>query len=385
MATNLSPEMFAQLLKERQRNTGGYYKPETGEWVGTSGVESTNPMGLGDYNASGGISPDLMAAMGFADPTGQHYTYGNGGERGTGQIGDKYQILDSQGAYTGKDGTYSEKGMDPALMALMAAAAMYGGAAFMGGGVNPVMAGGSSLGGGAAGAGTAAAGTAASGFGTMAPLELLPTTMGQYALPAEMALAGGGAAGAAAGGAAAAGGGGAAAGGSALGTMAPLELLPSTMGDYALPGLMETVGGGASGLLSGAGSALKGAGSWLAPIVGAALGSQPTTTENNTTKKMDPRMDALVYGDGGFLNNATDWYKANKSGMNDEMRNALAQNRSLLNDPATMQGYKNMATQGQGLLNRPVASNPFTSAPDQRPQFGSNLLQRYLNGGLLGQ
>jgi hypothetical protein len=176
------------------------------------------------------------------------------------------------------------------------------------------------------------------------------------------------------GGAAAAGGAsGASAGGGGAGGAASTAAGAGGAGSGAASGLGSTLKSAASGLLSN--------GSWLAPLIGGALGSQPTTTENNVTKKMDPRMDALVYGDGGLLNNATDWYSQNKSGMNDAMRGAIAQNRSLLNDPATRQGFVNQMNKGQGLLDRQVASNPFTSA--QRPQFGSNLLQQHLSGGLL--
>jgi hypothetical protein len=342
-------------------------------------------MYVSDYNTSG-MSPEVMALMGLTGDPNSYYTYGNGGERGDGKYGDRYSILDAEGNDTGKQGMYSSSrglGKEALMYAALLAGAGAAGGAFAGMGIPGIGGAGAT---GATGA-TGAAGAAGpwAGFG-VAGDAYLPGAMsigGSVGSAAPLAgleayLVGGGAA--AAGGAAGAASGG---GAGTLGTMAPLETL-STAGGQSLPGMMAPAAGG-GGLLSGAASALKGAGSWLAPIVGAALGSQPTTTENNTTKKMDPRMDALVYGDGGFLNNATDWYKANKSGMNDEMRNAIAQNRSLLNDPATMQGYKNMATQGQGLLNRPVASNPFTSPQDQRPQFGSNLLQRYLNGGLLGQ
>ncbi len=109
------------------------------------------------------------------------------------------------------------------------------------------------------------------------------------------------------------------------------------------------------------------------PIVGGLLGSQPTTTTSTNQSKLDPRMDPYIYGPDGVLPAAQEWYKANKTGLNDQMRQGLATQTAVLNDPATMAGYKQMQTLGSGLLSAPVAGNPFSdgrsslSAP--RPQL----------------
>ena len=115
---------------------------------------------------------------------------------------------------------------------------------------------------------------------------------------------------------------------------------------------------------------------WLAPVLGGVLGSQPTTSSQSVAKKMDPRMDAYVYGTGGsdrgLLGNASDWYSANKSGMNATMTDANERRKGLLTDPNIAKNFQSIGATGMGLLSRPMAGNPFVN--DQMPQFGSSLM-----------
>lgn len=115
---------------------------------------------------------------------------------------------------------------------------------------------------------------------------------------------------------------------------------------------------------------------WLAPVLGGVLGSQPTTSSQSVAKKMDPRMDAYVYGTGGsdrgLLGNASDWYSANKSGMNATMTDANERRKGLLTDPSIAKNFQSIGATGMGLLSRPMAGNPYTQG--QMPQFGSSLM-----------
>lgn len=114
-----------------------------------------------------------------------------------------------------------------------------------------------------------------------------------------------------------------------------------------------------TGLLSGA-SSLADIAKVVLPIAGAVAGSQPTTSTSTNQSKLDPRMDPYIYGPDGVLPAAQDWYKANKTGLNDQMRQGLATQTAVLNDPATMAGYKQMQGLGSGLLSLPIAGNPFS-------------------------
>lgn len=153
----------------------------------------------------------------------------------------------------------------------------------------------------------------------------------------------------------------------------------------ALTGAAPTVGGGIlSGLAnSGIGQAvgqvadLVGGGSNLAGIIGgiagAASGSGGGDTITNQNR-MDPRMDAFVYGTGqndpnSLLGSARQWFDQNKTGMNADMTAGLGLLRNLYNSPEYSQGYNQMRQTGLGLLNTAPAGNPFTSGLLNLPSF----------------
>lgn len=149
----------------------------------------------------------------------------------------------------------------------------------------------------------------------------------------------------------------------------------NALAGYAMPTSAASAAGGGSGLLNSVTSGLKtlapsgllsGASSLsdlaklALPIAAAVAGSKPTTTESSNQNRLDPRMDQYIYGPDGVLPAAQDWYKANKTGLNDQMRQGLATQTAVLNDPDTMAGYKRAQNLGMGLMNAPVAGNPFS-------------------------
>jgi hypothetical protein len=131
---------------------------------------------------------------------------------------------------------------------------------------------------------------------------------------------------------------------------APGSLIPGTAAS-ALPSW-------AAGLPSGVIEALKAAGI----IAGAVAGSKTQPGDvTSTQNRMDPRMDPYVYGDQGILKAASDWYAANKSGSNDTMNQFRNKQLGLLNDPALAQQIAAMQQGAAGLLNSPIAGNPYAN------------------------
>jgi hypothetical protein len=114
--------------------------------------------------------------------------------------------------------------------------------------------------------------------------------------------------------------------------------------------------------------------SWVAVAVGVGGAAVSAYSANRQSKdaagaadrvgKIDPRFDALLYGDdksnAGLLNNAQSWYNANQSGLNPQMLQGLNDQWRTLSDPNLRNGYNNMANMGAGLMNAPIAGNPFT-------------------------
>jgi hypothetical protein len=186
------------------------------------------------------------------------------------------------------------------------------------------------------------------------------------------------------------------AGGSAIGT--PLSALAAdgfslpVMGGGGMPGLMELMPAGMTGNIpqgGGLGSFLNnllngggnrgggglltnlftgggGGGGLLGQLLGAGLGayvggSDDTVTQQN---RMDPRMDQYVYGSGhgdpnSALGMAMQLFRQNPTGINPVMQQGLDMMQQTYSDPAYRQAYQGLAGLGQGLLNMPVAGNPF--------------------------
>lgn len=326
--------------------------------------------------ANTALSPEILRALGvlspgnsYTDPaTGMSYSgqydWQGGGEGGSygplqnynavdpthANVGDPYSIYNPNGSYSHSHQIEPDRSGRDFLTALAGGAAIFG--------LGPMLSGAGS-GAGAAGAGYGGASAAENAY-------------------LNSALQGSGAAG---GGIGAAGGAGSAVGaaGGAGGASAGIGSAAGAAG-----------GAGALSGLGGAGSALGAVGSFLGSnpgLIGAALGAlggatgrAPTTTDQ---KKIDPRMEPYIYGENGALERARRLYEANPTGINSTMRAGMDRQLALINDPATAQGFQNIANRGQGLLNRGVSANPFTAGT--MGQFGNGLLGRYLSGGLLGR
>jgi hypothetical protein len=138
--------------------------------------------------------------------------------------------------------------------------------------------------------------------------------------------------------------------------------------------------GGGGGLL-GSGGGLLGTGvsmgdiggylstaSKFAPLLGAVLGStgklsSATQTSQNT---LDPRIAQYLYGangSSGLLGNVGQLYNQQMAtgGLNPLQQQGMAAQQQVLNDPGYQAGFNQMRSAGQGLLNQPIAGNPFTS------------------------
>lgn len=132
---------------------------------------------------------------------------------------------------------------------------------------------------------------------------------------------------------------------------------------------------------------MVGGGTNLAGLVGAVAGGLGGGSGDNTAtsqNKMDPRMDAYVYGTGpndpnSYLGQLLAKYKANPSGINATMQQGLDASKAALNDPNYAQSYTQMRNFGTGLLSQPMAGNPFTQGQAQMPQPNMQA-----GGGLLG-
>jgi hypothetical protein len=171
--------------------------------------------------------------------------------------------------------------------------------------------------------------------------------------------------------------------GSSIGAAAPVTA--STTPGLTLPGFASGIGAsipagsaiGALGSAAGAaapalaaGNAVKGAGGLLSGLLdsdlvkagvigaGALAGSQKEPGEElKQQEKLDPRMDQFLYGSGGLLPEAMNWYSQNKSGVNPTMQQGWNMQLGILTNPAVQNQLQGMLSQyGQSV---PVASNPF--------------------------
>ncbi|MEY4636514.1 MAG: hypothetical protein RJA55_2312 [Acidobacteriota bacterium] len=102
------------------------------------------------------------------------------------------------------------------------------------------------------------------------------------------------------------------------------------------------------------------------PLAGAVAGARPSDNGADVTKKMDPRLDAAVYGPGGLLSRAKSQFDQSPSGQNATMVQGQQMLRGLLSDPSVMQNLQSMQGAGMGLLNTPMAPNAFAGWKPRR-------------------
>lgn len=150
-----------------------------------------------------------------------------------------------------------------------------------------------------------------------------------------------------------------------MATLNPSAVLPAGLATLAAGGGMGGAGlGAAAGGGLGASDLLK-AGTIAA---GAISGAQPTGGGTATQQsRLDPRMEEMLYGQGGLLGSMKDWYAANKSGTNPTIQEGQNMQLGLLRNPNTMQGLQRLQQSGMGLMGGPVAGNPFASNPFKFP------------------
>jgi hypothetical protein len=124
--------------------------------------------------------------------------------------------------------------------------------------------------------------------------------------------------------------------------------------------------------------------SWAIPagmsLLGGLLGSEEKTvgktnpTSSTTVSggsshrqdKLDPRMEKAIYGAGGIMPSAAEWYKNNKSGLNSQMVTGMNNQWNQLG--ASGQGFNQMQNLGMGLMGGGSAGNPFTGGGGIAPQ-----------------
>ena len=110
-------------------------------------------------------------------------------------------------------------------------------------------------------------------------------------------------------------------------------------------------------------------GSIAAPVIGGLLGGGGSQQTQSTQQTLDPRMESAIYGDGGLLSGAKDWYAANKTGLNDQMLTGM--NNQWNQHGASQQGFNQMQGAGMGLMGQGVAGNPFAGGYSGGTNFGN--------------
>lgn len=108
------------------------------------------------------------------------------------------------------------------------------------------------------------------------------------------------------------------------------------------------------------------------------LAARSVTSGGSSSKSyIDPRMEAMLYGQGGIIPNAQNWYQQNQSGLNDKMITGMNNQWNQLG--ASKQGFDQMQNLGMGLMGGGVAGNPFTGnggMAAQSPQNMQNMMYK---------
>lgn len=83
-----------------------------------------------------------------------------------------------------------------------------------------------------------------------------------------------------------------------------------------------------------------------------------TSGGSSSQSYIDPRMENILYGTGGIIPQATDWWNNNSSGTNEQMITGMNNTWNQLG--ASGQGYNQMQNLGMQLMGGGAAGNPFT-------------------------
>lgn len=103
--------------------------------------------------------------------------------------------------------------------------------------------------------------------------------------------------------------------------------------------------------------------------------------ETTQKQEIDPRMQALLYGNGkspGLYGQAQALYNANPSGMNDRMRQGLDTQYNYLTSPQYMQMMQQLMSTGGNLMGRGVAPNPYSKGGSMGFGGQQGQMQSYL-------
>lgn len=111
----------------------------------------------------------------------------------------------------------------------------------------------------------------------------------------------------------------------------------------------------------------------LGGLLGGSAGSNGGGTTTTSTNAADPRFNQYLYGTGGVLPSASNWYQNNSTGLNEQSLAGLNRQYAVASDPNTAQGYTNMQSLGSSLMGGAVAGNPFTDG--RMGTLGKNLGQ----------
>lgn len=153
--------------------------------------------------------------------------------------------------------------------------------------------------------------------------------------------------------------------GSAAGVIGPATTGPAMMG----PPTTATIPAGLEqylkkpNVLDTIGSALGINGGTAATILGGLLGGQSNDESKTTANKLDPQMQAYLYGSGGLLPavNSTLQSQLANGGLNALQRQGLTAQQNYLQSPEYAQQFAGLRNYGQGLLASGVAANPFAT------------------------
>jgi hypothetical protein len=122
---------------------------------------------------------------------------------------------------------------------------------------------------------------------------------------------------------------------------------------------------GAGGALSGIGSAAGALGMKPGQMLGAGLGLlagvDASKDQTQTSRqKLDPRMDAMLYGQGGLLPMSQQWFQGAQNSPAMGLMNQGAQMQANhYGSPQYAAQFGQLRDAGMGLLGRPMAGNPF--------------------------
>jgi hypothetical protein len=351
-------------------STGSPNAPATPSWLGEAlKFVQVNPDGT--YQKDGMYYQPIY---GNQQGNGENYDRGEITEwniYGTDKTnpGDTYQRFDTSGTQTGTGQFQSVSNLpsweDIRPLATIAAAA-YGGSLLSGSGV----------GGQLAGAGDAfMPGALDSATGAVLGDAYLPGALGSFGAnpaltgatgPLALGGLGGGASALSSGTAGISGAGAAGTGtGSAAGVIGPATTGPAMMG----PPTTATIPAGLEqylkkpNVLDTIGSALGINGGTAATILGGLLGGQSNDESKTTANKLDPQMQAYLYGSGGLLPavNSTLQSQLANGGLNALQRQGLTTQQNYLQSPEYAQQFAGLRNYGQGLLASGVAANPFAT------------------------